>query len=186
MVRFVAVPLPRLRHWSGNAPQLTRIHLIAPLRVSERLLLLELKIQEVVVPFEKTSPKIKVHRGFIEAYHCVRPFVLESADRIEVPIITGHSLGGAIATIAAIDIQYNLKKTPILITFACPKIGNKEWAISGRNRLPDQYHFVNRWDIVHRLPFTLRHPVETIESDLGWFDPHNLKNFAKIGSCQYG
>lgn len=145
-----------------------------------------LKIQEVVVPFEKTSPKIKVHRGFIEAYHCVRPFVLESADRIEVPIITGHSLGGAIATIAAIDIQYNLKKTPILITFACPKIGNKEWAISGRNRLPDQYHFVNRWDIVHRLPFTLRHPVETIESDLGWFDPHNLKNFAKIGSCQYG
>lgn len=47
----------------------------------------------------------KVHRGYLRGYNMIRKDVLELAEKYPNLIITGHSLGGATATIAAADLN---------------------------------------------------------------------------------
>lgn len=72
--------------------------------------------------------------------------------------IGGHSLGGALATIATMHIaKNNTFKTSInLYTFGSPKVGNNEFA-DKFNQLVDQnkikaFRFVNSEDIITRVP----------------------------------
>ncbi|MCA9314113.1 MAG: hypothetical protein H6806_06515 [Planctomycetes bacterium] len=54
--------------------------------------------------------------------------------------ITGHSLGGALATLAALDL---LRTTHVplqgVATFGQPRVGDGAWATSARNALGDRY-----------------------------------------------
>ncbi|MDJ0574536.1 MAG: lipase family protein [Xenococcaceae cyanobacterium MO_234.B1] len=75
--------------------------------------------------------------------------------------VTGHSLGGALATIAAMDIaQKDKLRTPInLYTFASPRVGDNEFAdkfnqfASGDNKKIKAFRFANSEDIVPKVPF---------------------------------
>jgi len=42
-------------------------------------------------------------------------------------LITGHSMGGALATLLGISYQ-NLGKSPLVITFGQPRVGNSAFA----------------------------------------------------------
>ncbi len=71
----------------------------------------DLKFIKQVYPYqESNNRKVKVHYGFIEAYKSLREVVLNSvkSSGLDTVIFTGHSLGGALASLAALDIQYNL------------------------------------------------------------------------------
>lgn len=94
--------------------------------------------------------KYKVHGGFHKAYRSVHVQVnaiLRRYSSPDVPVVfTGHSLGGALATIAA---YYQTTPSTHLVTFGCPPIGNSKfaeyfyyWPLS-RSR-----HFVMNGDIV--------------------------------------
>jgi len=92
-----------------------------------------IKENKKVVPYEGISEKIKVHSGFVKQYKSVRKDIL---DNVRVKrragfkkfIITGHSLGGALATICSLDIQYNIPDIEVVcLPFASPKVGNKHW-----------------------------------------------------------
>jgi triacylglycerol lipase len=108
-----------------------------------------------VYPYGNSDSRVKVHRGFITAYKSVRETILEKArqssfDRV---MCTGHSLGGALATLAAVDIQYNIaEKEVVCYTYGAPKVGNKPFASSYNKRVPQTYRFVNENDIVPKLP----------------------------------
>ncbi len=115
----------------------------------------DLKFVQQVFPYGENNSNIKVHFGFIQAYKSVRDAVLNQAQNSSFKriICTGHSLGGALAKLAALDIQYNVPDKEIYCyTFGAPKVGNAEFVRSFNKRIPNTFRIVNGWDGVPGLP----------------------------------
>ncbi|PPQ63693.1 hypothetical protein CVT24_004578 [Panaeolus cyanescens] len=84
----------------------------------------------------------KVHSGFQFAYNVVADTVLKTvrSESAKYPsyriVVTGHSLGGAVASIAALSIKAALPSVPLqLYTFGQPRVGNAEFATYVENRI---------------------------------------------------
>lgn len=115
----------------------------------------DLKFMQQVFPYGDSDNNVKVHFGFIEAYKSVREAVLDAAKKTPHKriITTGHSLGGAIAQLAALDIQYHLPGKEITCyTFGGPKVGNANFVKSYNKRVPNTFRIVNGVDSVPDLP----------------------------------
>lgn len=71
-------------------------------------------------------------------------------DRLGYPVVvTGHSLGGALATLAAVDVTLNRPHVPVdLYTFGAPRIGNKAFAQWFDAQIQDSIRLVNNSDVV--------------------------------------
>lgn len=116
----------------------------------------DLKFLPANFPYgQKNNTAIKVHSGFIEAYNSVREAMFKAAK--ETPhkqiIVTGHSLGAALATMCAVDIKYNLSdKSVSVYTFGSPKVGNADFAKFYNKHVPQTYRVVNSVDVVPNLP----------------------------------
>lgn len=118
----------------------------------------DMKLRKKVIPYGGVNPKIKVHTGFIQAYKKIREIMHDNLNK-ENPkriFITGHSLGGALATLCAVDIDYNMNDDfgidITCIVFGCPKVGNKEFVQSYDSRITEHFRIVNGSDIVPHLP----------------------------------
>lgn len=121
-------------------------------------------LQELIVePQEKTYPYAGasssgalMHRGFVAAYFAVRNQIHDYIRQSQVTsvVTTGHSLGGALATLCAVDIQYNFSEQVTIeaYTFGAPKVGNDGFRESYNRRVPNSYRVVNGMDIVSALP----------------------------------
>ena len=74
--------------------------------------------------------KCYIHKGFYDAYKSIGAYVrgevskLKSLYRSAQIMITGHSLGGALASLAAVDIHKNIGNVQQLYTFGQPRVGN--------------------------------------------------------------
>ena len=102
-------------------------------------------------------PKGKVHSGFMEGLDAVwdekiEP-VLRSAAGVGRKIwITGHSLGGALATLAASRADEWLDISGVY-TFGQPAVGNRRFAKLFNRVFTDRFHrFINDRDIVTKIP----------------------------------
>ncbi len=78
-------------------------------------------------------------------------------EKIEQYIFTGHSLGGAMASLAVFDfVQNNIipktKVSPVLITYGQPRVGNYAFANELMKSVPIVYRIVNIYDIVSGIP----------------------------------
>jgi hypothetical protein len=113
--------------------------------------------REQIYPYQGESQSgAQMHRGFTAAYMSVREKIhnyLRSHAASSVTV-TGHSLGGALATLCAVDVQYNFsnKVTIDIYTFGAPKVGNDGFRESFNRRVPNSYRFVHGMDIVSALP----------------------------------
>jgi triacylglycerol lipase len=115
--------------------------------------------RDQVYPYENESKSgAKMHRGFSDAYLSVREQIhryLKARNTVTQVTVTGHSLGGALATLCAVDIQYNFANLAIAIyTFGAPRVGNDGFRESFNRRVPNSYRFVYGMDIVPALPRT--------------------------------
>ncbi len=93
-----------------------------------------------------------VHSGFYVLFKRMWPLILPTLEQLPRPwVFTGHSLGGALATIAS-----SVAEPEWLITFGSPKVGNTPFG-----RLLDEKvrhtRIVNRHDIVPLLPAADEH-----------------------------
>jgi Lipase (class 3) len=72
-------------------------------------------------------------------------------------ILTGHSLGGALASLAADTIgqlyEYSSQKTLYLYTFASPRVGNTAFKKMVEEKCYKCYRMFNTEDLVPQLPF---------------------------------
>lgn len=68
----------------------------------------------------------QVHEGFLGAWDHVRGLVLQYMRKGTETVVTGHSLGGAVAYIAAIELQQSHSIKGV-VTFGAPKVGNYQW-----------------------------------------------------------
>jgi pimeloyl-ACP methyl ester carboxylesterase len=70
--------------------------------------------------------------------------------------ICGHSLGGALATLLALDLAANTKvpafRSPVVYTYASPRTGDSTFANTYDHVVPNTFRFANRIDIVPKLP----------------------------------
>lgn len=114
--------------------------------------------QEQIYPYTgESSSGAKMHRGFIRAYFSVRDKIHEyvTTHSVSRVTVTGHSLGGALATLCAVDLQYNFSDTLTAIeiyTFGAPKVGNDGFRDSFNRRVPESYRIVHGMDLVPEVP----------------------------------
>ncbi|GEA20350.1 lipase family protein [Vibrio harveyi] len=97
----------------------------------------------------KTSGR--VHEGFHEAFESVQKELNTALDELaeSKPLfITGHSLGGALATIAAKRLKFK-HGIAACYTFGAPRVGDKEWIATIKTPI---YRVVNAADSVTMLP----------------------------------
>ena len=99
----------------------------------------------------------RVHGGFIRAYESVAKDVEESISGLEeIPIyITGHSLGAALATVAAQRLEHKPKfrnRIAACYTFGSPRVGNDQYEKDFKSPI---YRMVNATDIVTVVPLLL-------------------------------
>jgi len=103
-------------------------------------------------------PKVFVHKGFHHAYvNSLQAQVLQSLR--ELPdlqvIVSGHSLGAAIATMCAWDLKVNnTYDVAAHYTYGQPRIGNFEWAVTYAKRVPNSWRIVHSHDVVPHIPLT--------------------------------
>jgi hypothetical protein len=92
----------------------------------------------------------QVHRGFAQAFAAVRGDlhgVLRARPASDRLVVTGHSLGAAVATLAAATLR---ARRPTLVTFGSPRVGDREFARSLEEL--EIHRFVNCCDAVARIP----------------------------------
>lgn len=122
-------------------------------------ILIDLDFWQKTIPYNNTETKIRIHKGFYKAYLSVRIRMLSYLieHKIKQIYITGHSYGAALALLAAVDIQYNLPNILIdrVVTFGCPRIGNKAFVESFQRRVPNTYRVENGNDLVTKIPPTI-------------------------------
>ncbi|MGZ7440192.1 lipase family protein [Paenibacillus sp. TH7-28] len=117
---------------------------------------------------QKTCRYIKegglTHRGFTGIYASARKQVLSALRRLpqdKTLYVTGHSLGAALATLCAVDIAANTACTPILFTFASPRVGDPDFAKAFAKYVPNSYRIANLFDIVtHAPPYIYKLPKQ--------------------------
>ena len=91
----------------------------------------------------------KIHVGFKGEINKLWPSIEKAVADIDSLYVTGHSLGAAMATIAAGRMQ---SKVTALVTFGSPRVGNKEYV----NCLTfPHYRVQNNCDDVTKVPFRL-------------------------------
>ncbi|MFP4308526.1 MAG: lipase family protein [Desulfococcaceae bacterium] len=102
-----------------------------------------------------------VHSGFKKEFFKVWPEVAEALEEIDLPLFfAGHSLGGALALLAA-----SMRKPRAVYTFGCPRVGDPAFA-AGLDGVP-VYRIASLRDIVtgvppSRIPFDFRHIGEPV------------------------
>lgn len=120
-----------------------------------------------ICPSSFINKNIKIHSGYLYKYLSLKEVLIENINNIcnnknnNIKEITfnGHSSGGAIANIAALDISFLYKEIYInCITFGSPKIGNKYFVDEYNKNIKKSIRVVNTNDIIQYLPpFIYKH-----------------------------
>ncbi|KAH8824756.1 alpha/beta-hydrolase [Flagelloscypha sp. PMI_526] len=118
--------------------------------------------------FPGLPEEAKVHGGFQDAFKASSDTIFPAIQKLidekgtKDIIVTGHSLGGALAQLAAMHMALTIPDANIeLFTLGCPRVGNIEWATSVTDKVPNNSRVNNQDDIVPIIPgrsFGFSHP----------------------------
>ncbi|XP_022722826.1 uncharacterized protein LOC111279985 isoform X2 [Durio zibethinus] len=158
--------------WRDSA----RRRLVVAFRGTEQAKWKDLRTDLMLVPSGLNPERIggdfkqEVHSGFLGAYDSVRIRIISLIkasigyiDEITEPVhrwqvyVTGHSLGGALATLLALELSSSqfAKRGVILVTmynFGSPRVGNRRFAEVYNEKVKDSWRIVNHRDIIPTVP----------------------------------
>jgi predicted lipase len=142
------------------------------------------------IDFQPTTSKVggtafKTHKGFKDRYNNIASwFESEYSKAIETKytiILTGHSLGGAEAAIAAVHAAGKLNRRPdAVVTFGAPLVGNSDFVKYYQNNVgcDRTLRFISKGDIVPGMPnvFGYAHVCDETEVNGGgdFLQAHDL------------
>ena len=114
----------------------------------------------------------KVHTGFLQTYNLFRPAIkeaLEGARPGRRLFIAGHSLGGALATVALPDVDTRMnRKVTAVYTYGSPRIGDKAFVTAFNRQYGERsFRVVNIEDVVGSIP-----PPIPIAGNIGGYFSH--------------
>ncbi len=98
------------------------------------------------------------HNGFTERYVELHPPVLEDVNELiaqggfERIAVTGHSLGGAIATMSAASLAEDTGLPVTAYSYASPRVGDRDFAARYAALVPDSWRITNPRDLVPGYP----------------------------------
>lgn len=138
----------------------------------------DLNIAKVDFPMTK-YPGAAVHSGFYKAYEAHKSAVVNEVSRLTEQYIgydvyiTGHSLGAAQATLAALDLRDNYGIAVKSYNYGSPRVGNSQFASVYANFVPNNFRVVHNHDLVPHVPpeaFGFHHPSYEVwyTSDTGY------------------
>lgn len=118
----------------------------------------DLDILRIKIP--NISKKCLVHKGFLDSFMCLEETlskIIEEDENINILEFKGHSLGGAVATIAALYYKdlYKTKKV-ICHTFGSPRVGSKGFVKYFNKIIDESIRVVNERDLVPTIPMSWR------------------------------
>jgi len=134
----------------------------------------------------------EVHRGFYEAEQDSINNVVQQVKSLknQFPsysvIVTGHSLGAALATLTALDLVHQGVSSVRMFNFGSPRIGNDEFAAYTSSLLGDRSRVTHHKDMVVHSPMHER--FTHISSEYYQYDDSmNLKTCSgyEDGDCSY-
>lgn len=103
-------------------------------------------------------PNVYTAEGFYNCFHNLQNNMytailatLHSYPSYPINFI-GHSLGGAVASIFALDFAYNMKLKVQSYTFGCPRVGNQAFVETYESLVSDYWRMVNTFDPVPHVP----------------------------------
>jgi len=111
-----------------------------------------------LLDLETEDSLVQGHAGFINKFNSIRAELEEIVDaslsHFNRIIITGHSLGGALATIAAPVLgEQHPQKFVECITFGSPRVGGTAFSAFYNAHVDSSYRIINESDPVPHLPF---------------------------------
>jgi hypothetical protein len=110
-----------------------------------------------LVPY-KNHPYAKVHGGFWSAYKSIHDEIYDLIKNHQVDnlMVVGHSLGGALATIASLDLAEVLGINNILmVSLGAPRVGNFQYAQLYDSKVDEYYRLTHGHDPIVQLPYRL-------------------------------
>jgi hypothetical protein len=120
---------------------------------SKENVLTDVKILDV--PFGACgNSKTRVHAGFLEAWESVRTKVFQHVAQMttdtstDTVVFTGHSLGGALACLAGLDVACTLGKRVKVVSFGAPHVGDELFADAFNAKIWESTRVVNPLDPV--------------------------------------
>ena len=156
----------------------------------------------------------RVHGGFLRAYESVRARVFAAVDDVIAAethareddhdarddtwhvFVTGHSLGGALATLFACELGQSASGpgpardvTVTMYNFGSPRVGDGAFCDAYNALVPDSVRVVNRADLVPTLPALLgyRHVERGVRVSVGGDGAAEIAPFAAArGTERYG
>lgn len=126
------------------------------------------------------------HKGFTDIYMSARTQIIEIINQLPQgrPLfITGHSLGGALATLAALDLANNTSFIdPIVYTYGAPRVGDPKFASSYNASIGTHWRFQNEFDIVPHLPTLVYQSPKTKQTYYYMHAKGEVKRSFRMGS----
>ncbi|WP_110113574.1 lipase family protein [Bacillus sp. CGMCC 1.16541] len=108
------------------------------------------------LPFPYASSCGYVHGGFLAIYHSLRSEVFNayrSLSSSKPLYITGHSLGGALATLHALDVSVNGPFQQVtMYNYGSPRVGDPTFVTSYCLHVRESKRFANTEDVVTEVP----------------------------------
>jgi len=127
-----------------------------------------------IVPWCKERPQVLVHSGFRKKLRSVEDELLmvtkEHSDLFDKIVLTGHSLGGALATMASPIVgEAHPKKTVECMTFGAPRVGNEIFVQWFHSNVDVVLRIVNDFDPIQSMPleahyFHVSHAISLSET----------------------
>mmetsp|Transcript_52554 Transcript_52554/g.132179 ORF Transcript_52554/g.132179 Transcript_52554/m.132179 type:complete len:685 (+) Transcript_52554:88-2142(+) len=109
------------------------------------------------------APGAQVHEGFFNGYQGVADQIRDSVKAIQKAfpssklLVVGHSLGGALATVAAADLHAAFPNSTIeLFTFGAPRAGNLKFVQLVEEAVSTSFRVVNGSDPVPQVPLVVQ------------------------------
>ncbi len=91
-------------------------------------------------------------REFLGVYKEVRAVLQWECMQNKKVYVVGHSLGGAVAVQLGLAIALDLNKVPTVVTYGCPRVGDKQFARLFKTMVPESIRVVLDNDIVPEVP----------------------------------
>ncbi|KAI9815730.1 MAG: hypothetical protein M1827_002126 [Pycnora praestabilis] len=112
----------------------------------------------MLLPVPWICPGCEVHAGWWGAWSDMRESTKKALKKAEAEnpgykvVVTGHSLGGAVATLAAMDLRKNGFPKADVFTFGSPRVANEKMSAFISSQAGGTHRITHTNDLVPKLP----------------------------------